>query len=827
MPDSTYSYEYKDRPKNYPYLTTTREKKAHDHKLAKDMFDFYDMSMTVTAEEKERIIENLNLHVGRWPKMADMPGINFSAGGEPVELGGGKLEHWPLIDRLSTGAIAEIILQPLVAIVKDTSHKAANMRRKMRLDRIREWANTRFIEPAQERAREKVLTELGIKDPNELGPEEQEQFKQAIDNEVKNNIGDDIVESLKRTRTPGEIVFQAFLDDFVVRDKVKNKLDTGGEFAITNAKEYYMVRPGLREPIFKVLPIDAVSTYRSQDVDFPEDGVAAKVEMFITPEDLVANYGHILKRSDIDKLLSGFTPGGGGTSMSSSEYRRGIESEALEMIMYNPELNNNFNIKTEEGQDMLKYVYSRIPSFGGTSSSIRETYITFKWTRRGHRVLRKDPETGKEEILFRDEHYVKNPLAGDIVVEQTLFPQVWHGVRLGIGENKVWAFIEPVKDQYQDVDNPFKVKLTIFGCEHGAPMNKVKPVSHIDRAKPWNWRYNVLMKRLDIHESTDFGRVLLGTANMKPPGWSYTEFFQSILFGKFGLVRSTAEGLSPADMQVLREVNLGSAGDIASILDRLSYIEQRATASFYETPASMGQISPYATNRNTQQAVAGAQKSMVRFHERRRQVKENVLNALCRCFITTYKDNEKVKARLLDEYGQAYFETMVEDLDSFYTIQVVEDYRESEKLQEMRSMMLSIMQNGGTTRQIAAIVDASNMAEIIEISEKFDREQIMRQQEQQASQERMFKMAEDAKTQRDQADKAFQMDWRTMAEETKRYMADQQAMMLQNANDVNRDGQNDNLERDLMKLGMEEEKLAEMTRLKEKEMELRYGGRKV
>lgn len=815
-----------DAKHNYIDVTDAK-KKANDFELAKSVMDYYDHVYDASEERIKKINENYQLHSGRWPQIEKMPAATqIQLQHENIVLGGGVLRHYPVIDRISKSVVGDLMVRPLIPIIKDLSSKARNQRDRAKLEIVKNYIQQQFIEPKVKIITQQIMAEYGIQDPMSLQEEQMQQLNADIQRKVQETTPDEIMESINKYRTPEEIIAQVILDSTVTKLDMKAKFDIGGENAVVSGEEYY--RTGMMNgmPWCEVLNPKWVTWDGSEHVEFVEDGVFAKYEQYLTPEDVVSRYGAILAKKDINKLAALYSPipGYSGSRKTNPE----IEKRVVDVFAENPAL-QDIDVRTREGQLDLRNIYKNLSMGHQAGHGIRECYITWKWTRQATLVTRY--ENGVKTQVFRAAHYVKNPARGDLKVERILIPQIWHGVKLGVAD-EIYAFVEPVPFQYRSIHNPFDVKLTIMGGRYNTYMNNAENVSLIDLGKPWQYRYNVLMKRMEEYEATDIGKVLLGTVNMKPVGWSWQEWFQSLYIGKVALIGNHIEGAGGMDANIFRSIDLSSNADIQQTLAKLEYFEKKIATSMYYNPSKLGQISPYATNQNAAANAEGSDRQMLRFHDRHRQIKQRVLNALLDVSLAAIRDNEYAKNVLLDDFGKAYLETAMEPFAACELgLYVVDDFQESERLEQMRQLALTILQNGGSVRDIADVVDARSMSGIKDVLDRSERKRIEEAQAQKEHEQGMLQKQEEIRKAQLELKMQFDAEQNERDRQAKLQMAQMNAQLLANANDINKNNVNDSMEKAAKQLEIDtimkekdEEMHEEDLKFKYYEADLKYGG---
>jgi len=226
---------------------------------------------------------------------------------------------------------------------------------------------------------------------------------------------------------------------------------------------------------------------------------------------------------------------------------------------------------------------------------------------------------------------------------------------------------------------------------------------------------------------------------MLPKGWTWSQWYRSLFVAKTAIISTHKEGINSMDADVFKSIDMSRTVDIANDIKQLEYLENKIISAMYSSPEKIGNISQYATNQNTQIAIQGVDKQMYSFHERCRQIRENVLNGLLKIGMFVYKDNETVKSIILDDFLKAHYENNFEYGDSgSLSIRLVDDFQESEKLQQMRQLALTFLQNGMTGSQLASLFDAESIPEMRQFLEEVDRKREKEVQEEFQRQESLL-----------------------------------------------------------------------------------------
>lgn len=803
-----------------------KKKRANNFEIAKGVLDYYADLIKYDPIRIEKFNENYELHRGSWSNIENMsPTVNLSLQNENISLGGGTLRHIPRINIVSHAIHGEVIATPLITMIRDNSSRARNYRQETRVNSLRESVMGKYFEPKRQEILKQILSQYGITNISSLSQEEIAQIEKSVNQKVQEETSDDLLNSLEKTRTPDEQIAQIFMNHLKDKLKLKEKFDLGGENAIVTGECYYKLGIRHNEPTMEVLNPKWVVWEGSENVERSEDAEYAGVTQYLTLPDILSKHSIDFEKHTLDELMALYSPIPG----KNGSYRLDEHDMAVTDILadnpsiQDPKSPNYMNFKTKSGQQGLQRLYAIAGHYRKVGHGIKETYVTWRWTRNAMIVERLNATTGQVELSIEDEHYNLDKTKGDKRKVNIALPQVWHGTILGEGANKVYIKVEPIPFQYNSIENVFDVKLSIFGGTVNTVMNNAKNSSIIDLGKPLQFRYNVLMKKMEEYEATDIGKVIFGTVNIKPDNWSWGEWYQSIFVGKFGPLNTNYEGLNAQDRKPFYVEDLSRVSDIKATLEKLLLVERQMIQSMHYSPEKIGQISPYATNQNTQSAVLGTDKQLYKFRNKLRQFKEGVLNYLLKLTLIAYKNNDYKKSILLDDYMRAYLEEEMEPFSANeFELYVVDDFKESERLEQMRQLALTIIQNGGSSKDIASILRAESLGQVEDILEVSDRK-IAKNKE--ADYQRQSELLEKQKEMVQASDKMrneFLALENERDREAKIRMAELNSFMMSRANDINENQSPDSLENTLLKIESEEkqlnEKLTVDTMLKREEL---------
>ena len=811
--------------KNYAYnlyLTESNKKKeANNYELAKERVLRLHTNSRIAKEDLSRYDENLNLYNGRWPE------LEIFAKSSPMNIGGKNfgipLRHHGLIDQVCADIYGKVAEQGTNAFIKDLSPSSKKFIDRKRAEITRDYYYNTLIRPREEVIKSQMFQEIGIQDINSLSPEEQVQVQKELASRIEQGVPQDLYEELDHVSSPEDLIYSKFLNHIFQEQNLEKKFLVGAEYNISVAEEYYKVFPHRGHPTVEVLRPKYVNYNSSENVTRVEDGSWATYEQYLTPEDVISKYGHILVSKDLKDLEHLFI---GNTKSKSEDNIDHFGLNLTEVVADNPHIEASMvETLSREGQDKLQALYNMVSGKGrhsgeAVSGQVREVYVTWKWTQWMYEVER--VINGKKDILWKAGHYKKNPSRGDVKVTKRLVPQVWHAVVLGSGKRLVLN-IEPVPFQYKNLNNPFDVKLTIFGGVVNTIQGDVRNSSFVDRGKQGNYEYNVFKARVEQINRNNRGKVLLYNGLAVPDTMNPDEWEASL--SAFGIApkQGNFKGSNFDKSPDFETYDLTNRLDENQIIARLEHIKNETYESMLYNKAAGGDIGQYATATNSQLSVASANRQLAKFFETRRGIKESVLDWLVHLTINLYKDNDEKKAAILDDYSRAYLEANYDSFhSSYYELYVVDDYKEAQKLYNVRNQLFSLTQNGATPEEVIEISDADSMADLKKWARVFTQKRVKADLEKSQREQQLIQANRESEMEMRKFEAELQMRREAMNNEVKLAMAEIQSSFMQRGQDVNRNNQADSIEKEKLiiesKEKIEREKLASKERIKDKEI---------
>ena len=797
---------------------TEAQKTANDYEMAKQLASNY-MDSGLNKERIKTLREDREIHHGRWTAIEDIETgyevtLEGEDGPETFKIGNTKIRHYDKVGRITRGMHGTIIAAPMVNIIKDISSKSKSIRDKLRLEGVKELLYNKYVVPKTEMITAQELGRLGAQSLFDLGPEQQDQIQAQISARVQKESPEEIMAIMEKTKTPDEQVCQLLFGYTAANERIKSKYDTGGEFAIANGEEYY--RPYLLNnyPKLDVLIPEGVKFGGSPAAVAMgvENGTFATYQQQISIEEAIARFGLGFLQGDIKNIDKYYNPVSAPGYTGNSSTNR-IDLQMTEIIGTD-EVYRNTNFLTRDGQSMLNALYSRLGA-SITQYMITHYFSSFKWTQRMKVVTRLFNKKPKDYIVSY--HYRFNPET-DLKIRTIIVPQVWDVDRLG---TDWYPLIGPKDYQYDSILDPFNPKLSIYGGQYNTMMGTTKNYSFVGNGKIWNFRYDQVMAKMDEIRSTDHGKIAIASLKAKPKGMKWEVWLNGLLTTKIGIASDAVDFNtpgSPNDKRIFQVEDLGRTLQVAETVQELEFIEREMQKSMFSTEASIGGIGEYTTNQNAALQLEGANRQLLSFYTKHREITTNVSNALLRLSLIGYRDNEYVKNIVLDDFLKTHYELNMTNEDiSQYALVMLDTITEVQAVKRMTDLALSFVQTGIISlKELSRLFSAQTMAEAQDIIDEAEAKR-------EKKEERQYQQSQEAQAQAEQAKAALlklKQDFDALQNDLDRKMkivlADIANDLLSNANDIDGDKINDAFAKALAEIKskekMNDDKLAQQDR---------------
>lgn len=309
------------------------------------------------------------------------------------------------------------------------------------------------------------------------------------------------------------------------------KMNQGFKDVLIASEEIYQFDIRSNEPIMEVLNPRKVYTLRSGYSSKIEDSDIIILDDYWSPSKIIDVYYNDLKDKDVEYIESI-----SNANLIQTDEMGNIEERNA--FLYSPLITED---NLENSVDSFVWMgnnFAGLPnsSYVDNMGNIRVLRVYWKSKRRIKKIKSFDPQTGEEITSFRDETYRINPFLGE-ESEDLWVNEIWEGTKIG---KEVYVNMRPRPIQYLRMNNVSECHAGIIGQVYNT--NQAKPVSLVDRMKPYQYMFDAVKDRLNKTIAKNYGKILeLDKARM-PAGWDYQKWLYFIEQDNISVVDSFKEG---------------------------------------------------------------------------------------------------------------------------------------------------------------------------------------------------------------------------------------------------------------------------------------------
>ena len=578
------------------------------------------------------------------------------------------------------------------------------------------------------------------------------------------------------------------------------------------------------EPVVEVVNPLGFFYHKSPETKYIQDGLYAGFRTFMTSGDILDKFGEDLKPEWIKKIdqsrHGGFRNSSGHEfpyyhgSQYLSEYRDGLYVEGsysdsnniddwlVQHVEWRSQRKVGFIDFTNEYGDIETDMVSEdfeVPSYATKSVTTEKfgTKVTYyTWT----------TADGKSFSL-----------------NWSWIPEVWSAVRIG---DDMYTQMGPKDVQFRSVSNPYKVKLGYHGIIYNA-MNAT-PVSLMDRMKPFQYLYFIIMHKLKKLIAQDKGKIFhLDTTMVDPKlGWDKTLYYLTQMNIDFYNPLQNADQPGWAQRgKVTGSTDMTVLNNIANYVDLLRAIDEQISDVAGVNRQREGQTS---SNEAVTNAQANIQMSAIitepynYLHDKNW---EQVLESLLQATQTAYKGRHVVKQYILDDLSVSTIEISPNELtDADLGIFISNSFKDEALFQKLEGLAQAMIQNDKAKFSDMIKMLNTNSPQELEshiIESETKAEQMMQQQ---------FQQQTEAALQQQREAQQFELEKINLTNEGKIRVAEIQSFARLQDQDSDNDGTPDQLEIDKFKveaalksrkLDLEELKTKESIRQKDEDLKIK------
>lgn len=429
------------------------------------------------------------------------------------------------------------------------------------------------------------------------------------------------------------------LEDQFERFKIKSLRRKEFHHYLVAGERYrhlYVDNKGLR--VESLNPLYVFSS-KSPDIDYIQDGDYAGTVKILSVPAIIDRFGHKMTDKEINSLqnpyiksndteLGKYLDGSPIKNLSpeGTPYQTRLSLMSPHMENYFPNMRNsgagsgNSDFLSEE--ELSKISGTSKDNFydaiGNNMLVVTQAY--WKSQRRIGKLTLFNPETQQLEILIVDENYVvpdyvkqirnetKDYNAGVNTIIWVRETEIWEGIKIsnynsnGIMREPIYLDIQPAEIQIG--------KLLIAG-QFANNINTV-PTGLVDRLKPWQFFFNVLMNQCYHFYETEIIPFMVVVADMIPNNkdWGgdegFNKFIDSARGGAVLIDNSRSSNGDNLGGQYPKVIDLDMSNRVLSRINLALQIKQLALEQVGISPQRLGEIKPQETATGVQQAASNS-----------------------------------------------------------------------------------------------------------------------------------------------------------------------------------------------------------------------------
>jgi len=552
---------------------------------------------------------------------------------------------------------------------------------------IKDYTHSQIMQPIQAEIEQKYQEQTKGR---KLTPDEQRQIQEQMAQEMQAMTPPEAQKYMERKhQDPAEAMAHQLMQGIVQREDVQRKFNKGWKHATLSGEEVYWVGQVRGKPSLVVTNPIRFDYDKSPDNDFVEDGEWAVAEYRMTPSQVITLAGNKLTNSEIDTIFK----------------------------------------DPNKGADIYEQDWSFNETEDNSINTVSVYHCTWKDLRRLGFLTYIDMESGEEQMTTVSENYKLQKELGDISIEWEWIPETYE---TWIAQNDIFFNMQPIEGQHKDLNNIFECKLPYYGAAYDNLNSEV--TSLMDRMKPWQYYYNIIMYRVELLMASDKGKMMLMNINAIPKSsgidiekWLY--YAEAL---KIGWVNPNEEGNKGLDVtNMAKEINMSLISDIEKYIKLADYIDNQCGKAVGITDAVIGQIAERDAVGNVQENQAASSNILEPYFDLHNHVKRNVLQALVeQCKISYSNSTDDFITYTLDDLSVQLLKIDAGLLDSStFGIFVTNASNAHESVQLVKQLAHAAQQNNAIKMSsVIKVVRSQGIQEAEELLETGEREMAAQQQ---------------------------------------------------------------------------------------------------
>ena len=590
---------------------------------------------------------------------------------------------------------------------------------------------------------QRLMQEL---DPSTIDPEQPLPTPDALIKNEKHTISD-LVESKANK----------------ILKHLKKYLNTKGTFnrgwkdALLAGEEIYWTGVSNNTVSFRRCNPLNITVILDNDTDFVDDAIAVVEARMMSISSILDELGDELTTADIRKLEE--------MSRRMDTGYRGVTEPTFAIDR------NTGSIVDHTGSG-----FAGINSTAGSYNSDMLRVVRVEWkSLKKLYYLNYTDEVGIEQDMIVDETFkidIFKQSFPDASVEEFWVPEAWEGIKIN---DDIYVGIRPKTNQRRRMDNPYYCKLGYVGLIYNST-NSLS-TSLMERVKPYQYLYNILMYRLELTVSRDDGKKFIMDVAQIPRSegidmerWAYYFKTMNIAFiNSFEESRKGTRVGQTSQFNQFTSVDMTMANTIQHYVSMLDYIKQQVAFISGVTPQRLGAIENRELVGNVERSVQQSALITEYLFDSHNEVKRRCYTALVECAKIAFKDGLTAQY-VLDDMGMEMLNLdEMEFENSEFNVFISDSSKDLSVVETLKQLaQIALTHDKATLSTIIDTIVNDNPRDIIRILQKSEAEAFERAQKMQEQESAM----EQQKLQAEQEMKMMELEDKQLDRELKQYEID-------------------------------------------------------
>ena len=335
--------------------------------------------------------------------------------------------------------------------------------------------------------------------------------------------------------------------------------------------------------------------------------------------------------------------------------------------------------------------------------------------------------TGDEEERLVSENYKVNKELGE-TVKWIWINEAYEGTRIG---QEIYVRMQPRKVQMRHFDNPSKCFLGYVGTDYGKSL--------MSRMEPYQYLYNVYMRRLELAISKYKGPIYELDVSKKPDDWSeemwmyYGDVLGWMVIDSFNEGRKgAATGKLAGNFNTTGKVLDASASNyIQQLLLMLQHIEKQMGQIAGVNDQRQGQVDNRETVGGIERAVTQSSHITEKWFFIHDETKKRVMLALLDTAKQLWKNNKSKKISfIMDDMSRVAMDINGQDFAASEQDIFITDSSDDLKIrQTIEGLSQAYVQNGGSLTLPIKVLRSDSITQMAKLIEEEELAMQKRQQE--------------------------------------------------------------------------------------------------